>query len=140
MPDAVSQPTVGDVMTADVVTVGPDALYPDIVALVLDEGISAVPVVDRRGRLLGVVSETDLLRQQEHPDLRRTAREVMTAPALTVPAGAGLTTAADELRRTGLGRLFVVSEGGRLVGVLARRDLLRGRSAPTGMVQGPDQD
>ncbi len=115
-----SESTVADVMTRDVVRVAPDTPYKDIVDFVVGEEISAVPVVDAGGSLVGVVSEADLLARQES-----TARDLMTGPVMTITSDAGVTDAAERLAKYGLRRLFVV-DGDRLVGVLARRDLLRG--------------
>lgn len=137
--------TVGDVMTRDVLRVDPDTRYKDIVELLVGHAVSAVPVVDAAGTVLGVVSEADLLPKQQHhgerePSLvlaqgkrtRRqwrkttglTARDLMTSPAATIDASTSLPEAAACLSRSGLRRLIVV-EDGRLAGVLARRDLLR---------------
>jgi CBS domain-containing protein len=136
------------VMTRDVITVGPQAQFKDIVDVLVGNGISAVPVVDDRGGLLGEVSEADLLHKQEHADdevgagppvltLPRartrwrkaaavTARELMTAPAHTVSPEAAVPNVARLLARFRVRRLCVVDGAGRLVGVVARRDLLRG--------------
>ncbi|MGE0716933.1 MAG: CBS domain-containing protein, partial [Alphaproteobacteria bacterium] len=54
-----------DVMTAPVVTVGPDTSVTEIARLLVERGISAVPVVDDAGRPVGIVSEGDLLRRAE---------------------------------------------------------------------------
>lgn len=136
-----SESTVADVMTRDVVHVAPDTPYKDIVDFVVGGAISAVPVVDAHGSLVGVVSESDLLCKQEFHDVDRspsrraraqwqkaigtTARDLMTGPAATITPEVGVTEAAGRLARSGLRRLFVV-DGDRLVGVLARRDILRG--------------
>jgi CBS domain-containing protein len=134
--------TVADVMTRDVVRVAPDTPYKDIVDFVVGEAISAVPVVDARGSLVDVVSEADLLCKQEFfgvdqpPSGRRvraqwrkatasTARDLMTGPVVTITPAVAVTEAAARLSKSGLRRLFVV-DGDRLVGVLARRDILRG--------------
>jgi CBS domain-containing protein len=134
--------TVADVMTRDVVRVAPDTPYKDIVDFVVGEAIGAVPVVDAGGSLVGVVSEADLLCKQEFHDVdqppsgrwgragRRkaaasTARDLMTGPVVTITPEVAVTEAAARLSKSGLRRLFVV-DGGRLVGVLARRDILRG--------------
>ena len=141
------QPIVADVMTTELVTVFPETPFKDVVDLVVGHAVSAVPVVDSHNRLLGVVSEADLLCKEEHVDdeddahpslfagphtraewrkaVGLTARDVMTAPVLTITSEAFLPNAARELAHAHVRRLFVV-DNGKLVGVLARRDLLRG--------------
>jgi CBS domain-containing protein len=138
--------TVEDVMTSMVIGVPPATPVKDIIDLIVGSGISAVPVLDDKGVVLGVVSEADLLCRQEHQDddveshrpiaLRHrsrvrnrkaaglTAADIMTTPALTVPSTAFLPSVARLLAKVGVRRLFVV-DSGRLVGVVARRDLLR---------------
>ena len=138
--------TVGDVMTRDVVTVEAAIPVKDIAQVLLWNGISAVAVVDTCRNVLGVVTEADLLRRKEHeddeatpkprlftPKRRRdqwrkatglTAADVMTSPAITVASTATLPCVARLLSDAGIRRVFVVDEG-TLVGVLARRDLLR---------------
>ena len=95
--------TVEDVMTRDVVCAREDTPYKELVRLLATRRVSAVPVVDGRRRVLGVVSETDLLRKQEQPARRAVgrlsvlgrgrdrakaratvARELMSRPAITI--------------------------------------------------------
>ncbi|WP_327004392.1 CBS domain-containing protein [Dactylosporangium sp. NBC_01737] len=136
---------VRDVMSTGVVTVAPDLGYKQIVDLLIEFGVSAAPVVDDRRRVLGVVSEADLLHKVEfngaevHARLferRRlrlakekasgeTAAALMTAPAVTVKATATLTDAAKLLEHRNVKRLPVVDDAGNLVGIVSRRDLLR---------------
>lgn len=134
---------VRDVMTRDVAVVGRDAAFKDIVRTLQDRQVSALPVVDGGGRVLGVVSEADLLHKEEFRDsdpdrytqLRRlsdlakagsvTAGELMTRPALTVTADATLAQAARTMARAKVKRLPVVDADGRLEGVVSRVDLLK---------------
>ncbi|HEX5401606.1 MAG TPA: CBS domain-containing protein [Pseudonocardiaceae bacterium] len=138
--------TVSDVMTSDVVTVDSTTPFKDIIDLMVREGISALPVVDRAGNLLGIVSEVDLLCKEQHADdepdagpprfaghqardqwrkaAALTAADVMTSPVLSVRSDTGLPEVARHLAATGVRRLCVVDEG-KLVGIVARRDLLR---------------
>ncbi|SBT39835.1 CBS domain-containing protein [Micromonospora auratinigra] len=136
---------VGDVMTKDVATVGEETPYRQIVDVLIRRNISAVPVVDSFDRVLGVVSEADLLHKVEragHPDQRRVfegrrrrtarekagalvARDLMTAPAVTTTARAALPAAARLMDREVVKRLPVLDELGRLVGIVTRGDLLR---------------
>lgn len=138
--------TVADVMTAQVISVTPGTTVKDIISLLDAHAISAVPVLDPHGTLVGVVSDADLLRRQEHQDdgpgahvslfaghrtraewdkaSGVTAADVMTSPALTVNPGSSLPHAARLLAQGGIRRLFVVHDG-LMVGVVSRRDLLR---------------
>ncbi len=135
--------TVADVMTTDVVTVGPLATYKDIVRVLSEHRISAVPVVDDDARVLGVVSESDLLRKEEQLSPRRprqnargdreirtkaaavVAVELMTSPAICVGLGTSLPVAARLMFDHDVTRLVVENADGRLAGIVSRSDLLR---------------
>ncbi|MHC3469855.1 CBS domain-containing protein [Streptomyces sp. 7R007] len=130
-------------MTREVASVGRAAAFKDIVRAIQERKVSALPVVDRAGRVVGVVSEADMLPKEEFRDsdpdrytqLRRlsdlakagsvTAGELMTSPALTVRADATLAQAAREMARARVKRLPVVDEEGRLEGIVSRADLLK---------------
>lgn len=146
---------VEDIMTRKVVSVREDTPFKNIAALLLANSVSAVPVVDATGRVLGVVSEADLLhkeefREQYHregykPSLKtrlrhwlsqdrgRTAAkargeraaDLMTAPAVTVPRHYSVVQASRLMEAHGVKRLPVVDRKGRLVGVVSRSDLLK---------------
>jgi len=135
--------TVQDVMTDEVVTVQFRTSYHDIVSLMAARGVSAVPVVDDFDRVVGVVSEADLLLKIEYgsehaPRLfawgnrkkekvkahGATAAELMSSPAVTALPATSLTSAAQLLDREHVKRLPVVNELGRLVGIVSRSDLL----------------
>ncbi len=137
---------VRDVMTSEVVSVNEDVTYRKIVALLSEHRISAVPVVDDRRRVLGVVSEADLTRQMiqaadgpEHQAPPRTIRpreatwsaeasvaaDLMTAPAVTIEADASLAAAARLMEERAVKRLPVVDRDDVLIGIVSRRDLLR---------------
>jgi CBS domain-containing protein len=118
-PPAVHDAPVRSVMTADVVTAGPDTAVDEAAVLMLRERHSGLPVVDDTGRLLGVVSEADLLAGGN----ARTVGRVMTAPALSVAADATVAQATALLVARGL-RTVPVVDGDRLVGVLGRSDLV----------------
>ncbi len=137
-----------DIMVKDVVTAGPEASVRELAALMLERRISGMPVVDGAGRLLGIVSEGDLIRRPEIDTDRvklgwlrlllsdearardfvkshgRKAREVMTQPAISVAADAPLAEVVRLMERHRVKRLPVV-EKGKLVGLVTRADLLR---------------
>src|SRR5450759_1866936 len=122
--------TVGDVMTKDVVTVGPDTDFKACVDLLRVKGVSALPVVDG-DYVLGIVSEHDLLLKEENRDpevhLRRhelnqatgrTAGDVMHSPALCVGLEASLAEAARLMHKRGVKRLTVLDARGRVDGIV----------------------
>lgn len=135
---------VRDVMTSEVRTVHAGSSV-KAVAELFDVGrFSAVPVVDDAGRVIGMVSETDLLHKITYQDdaadrprlLRRhrvdrakaegsTAAELMTSPAVTVGPNASLAEAAGLMEHHSVKRLPVVDESGELAGIVSRGDLIR---------------
>lgn len=146
--------TVKDVMTEKVVAVHRDATFHEVARLLIDNGVSGVPVLDEGGQVLGVVSEADLLHKEEFKeryyregykpplsarlrhhlssegDTRRkaggtTAGELMTSPAYVTTPGSPIVLAARIMDRHGVKRLPVVDAEGRLVGIVTRRDLIR---------------
>ncbi len=136
--------TVFEVMTHAVVTAAPQTPFKQIARLFAEHDVSAVPVVDPERRLLGVVSEADLLRATaELPDLEgrwagvrllsqerglpdaETAAQLMTSPAIPAQPNWNLVETARTMHRKGVKRLPVVDETGRLVGIISRSDLLR---------------
>ncbi|WP_102936631.1 CBS domain-containing protein [Streptomyces malaysiensis] len=134
---------VSDVMTHTVVAVGREAPFKEIVRTLEQWRVSALPVLEGEGRVIGVVSEADLLPKEEFRDsdparvaqLRDlsgiakagavTADELMTSPAITVHAGATLAEAARIMTHKRVKRLPVVDEEGRLEGIVSRADLLK---------------
>jgi CBS-domain-containing membrane protein len=135
---------VSDVMATPVVRVGPGTSFKRTVQILQEYRVSAIPVVDPDGRLLGIVSETDLALKEEYlpgePVPRfagrtvraqlakaggTTAADFMSTPVATVPPGASLRTAARLLHQRGVRHLPVVDHDGRVVGMITRRDLLQ---------------
>lgn len=138
-----SMRTVGDVMTHTVVAVGQGATFKEITESMHQWRVSAVPVMEADGRVIGVVSEADLLAKEEHRDgvpyfiesrehmeqlLKSgglTAGDLMSSPAVSVRPGAQLTEAARIMARKGVKRLPVVDREDRLAGIVSRSDLLK---------------
>ena len=136
--------SVEDLMTETVVTVAPAASFKDMATLLRRHRVSALPVVDHENKVLGIVSEADLLLKEERGSLverhlvetsrrrseRRkaeglTAADLMSAPAITVSPAASAATAAALMHSRGVKRLPVVDEASRLVGIVSRSDLLK---------------
>lgn len=135
--------TVGDVMTQTVVAIGQAARFKEIVETMEQWRVSALPVLAGEGRVIGVVSEADLLPKEEFresepsrtaqlhrlDDVRKagalTAGELMSTPALTVHADDTIAQAARTMAHKSVKRLPVVDGQGLLQGVVSRSDLLK---------------
>jgi CBS domain-containing protein len=141
-----------DVMTTRVISVPGEMPVSEVAGLLLENRISAVPVVEAHGRLLGIVSEGDLMRREEtgteahrswwlsaftntDDDAEefvkshgRLARDVMTRDVVTVGEDTPLTEVAQTLERHGIKRVPVMRDG-RVVGVVSRANLLQGLAA-----------
>jgi CBS domain-containing protein len=137
-----------DVMTTGVISVQPDASIGEVAKLMLERRISGLPVIDGAGKLVGIVSEGDLLRRVEADTERRRPRwlemfatnttlaaeyvkshakrvaDVMTAPVVTVRDDAPLAEIADLLETKRVKRLPVVRDG-KVVGIVSRSNLLQ---------------
>ncbi|MEV6408349.1 CBS domain-containing protein [Streptomyces bobili] len=134
---------VSDVMTQTVVAVGRDAPFKEIVRTMEQWKVSAMPVLEGEGRVIGVVSEADLLPKEEFRDSdpslteqrRRlsdvakagasTAGDLMSTPAVTVHPGATLAQAARIMAVRHVKRLPVVDDIDMLQGIVSRADLLK---------------
>jgi CBS domain-containing protein len=120
-----------DVMTTRVVTVGPDDPVSVAVHKMTELRFSALPVIDRRFRLVGMISLIDVLRHREDGGADTTrVGAVMNPDVLSVPPRASLSLLAHRLRSYGELRVMPVVDGSTLVGVVTRSDLLRIRSRP----------
>jgi len=137
--------TVADVMIEDVVSVVPSTPFKQLVDLMWVNEVSAIPVVDERGVLAGIVTESDLLVRAEFTPgsansgksrkaevLSKlqaasplTAADVMTSPVVTVKPDDTLTDTARMMRRRQLRRLPVLDRAGALVGMVSQVDLLK---------------
>jgi len=142
---------VGDIMSRDVITVQPATSVGQIARLMSDHGISGLPVVDDGGRVVGVVTELDMIvrnarfkmptffvildsiiyletpqhfqERLEHV-LGATAEEIMSKPAVTISPGATIETLAELMVGQKINPIPVV-ENGRLIGIVSRSDIIR---------------
>jgi CBS-domain-containing membrane protein len=134
---------VKDVMTCPDITVEDSARFIDIVRLTQARAISSVPVVDDRGRLLGIVSEDDLVLKQDDSARRagffesgghradrakadgKVARQLMTATDATVRSTTSIAAAGRLMHEKKVNCLPVLDSREKVVGVVAQRDLLK---------------
>lgn len=145
-----------EVMSTRVVSVHPDTPARDVAMALLSHGISAVPVVDAAGAVVGIISEGDLMPRNEaarearrdwwlqllsegeqlHPDYlnfmkadRRTARQMMVSPVVTIDEDTELSDVTEILVANRIKRVPVMRQG-QLVGIVSRADLLKSLVAP----------
>jgi CBS-domain-containing membrane protein len=133
---------VSEVMTTDVLSARPSMTLKDVARVLAARGISGLPVVDDDNRVLGVVSEADILAKERRPPQNgrgwgrraparapkndvRTAGEAMTSPAVTVGPRHRIDRAASLMLDCGINRLPVVDADDRLIGIVTRADLVR---------------
>ncbi|MER6052671.1 CBS domain-containing protein [Streptomyces sp. NPDC001793] len=116
---------VADLMTPNAVTVQRGTQFREIARLLDEYDITAVPVVDDDGRPVGVVSEADLLRRQLSKAGAANAEAIMTSPAVVARPEWSVVEAARTMEQRRVKRLPVVDDGGRLIGVISRSDLVQ---------------
>ena len=144
--------TVAEIMTTDPVTVSPKTSLQEAIQILADREISGLPVVDDRGKLVGVISETDLTwqatgveappyimfldsviylqnpakhNQEIHKALGQTVEEAMSGRLTTVKRSQLVREAAQIMHEKKLRRLPVVDDSGKLVGMITQGDVIR---------------
>ncbi|HEX4094232.1 MAG TPA: CBS domain-containing protein [Trebonia sp.] len=145
--------TVKDVMSTHVIAVRQRAPYKDMAAMLHQQRVSAFPVIDDDNRVIGVVSESDLLPKEAfdgeapgpiHGLLQRrvhdkasavTAAELMTKPPVTIGPDAPVTQAARLMYSRRVKRLPVIDDDGRLIGIVTRADVLAVYNRPDADIQ-----
>lgn len=139
---------VRDLMSAEVVTVAPDASLREAARLMIDSGVSGLPVVDEDGAVVGIITEADfvageagrrsreragllrfVLNRQGIPDEEKRVADMMTRDVITIASSCDHTEAARIMDREAVKRLPVIDDG-RLVGIVARTDMLRAFNRP----------
>jgi CBS domain-containing protein len=149
-----------DVMVTKVITVGPDACVQDVAHILLTNRISAVPVIDANGKLLGIVSEGDLMCRAEAGTGRRRpwwlaaligreafaaeyvkehsrkVTDVMTRSVITAKPNTPLRDIANLLEKNGIKRVPIV-EDGKVVGIVSRANLLQALASLRKQIDGP---
>ncbi len=114
-----------ELMNADIVTVDPDDTVEQVMALMIDRGISGLPVVDMSGQLVGVITEFDLLELAWDPTTTKNkVYHYMTRDVHTIDEQDEMEAVAELFRVLSIRRLLVM-RGDRVAGVISRRDLIR---------------
>ena len=145
-----AHPTVRDVMSTKLVTAREDTPFKELVRLLKTNRIAALPVLDGKGALAGIVSESDLLVKEQHSGGElpvaawifeadrvdgKVARDLMTWPVLTARASDSIARAAHEMQQYGVRHLVVTGRGGKPEGIVSRSDLLGVYLRPDGEIR-----
>jgi CBS domain-containing protein len=123
---------VAELMEKNVLTVGGEATVADVIVTMSDAHVSSLPVVDGQGRMLGVVSSTDVLNAEAETDEgglktllgRTTVAMIMTTRSLGVSPETSVREAAQQMLYADVHRLYVVKHD-RVVGVISTTDIVR---------------
>lgn len=145
---------VVDLMASDVISVRPETSLRDAARLMVEKGISGLPVTDESGTLVGLISEGDFLRKEvDRGDLMgrgllgalfdnrdslaeaENVAEVMADNVFTVSPDATLVEAARTMTTHGVKRLPVVTREGKLVGIISRRDIVAAFTRPDELIE-----
>ena len=145
--------TVKDVMSTHVIAVGQSAPYKETAAMLHEQRVSAFPVTDDDNKVVGIVSESDMLAKEAlegtvprtpesltTQDMRSrvnavTAADLMTRPAVTIGPDEPVTRAARLMFDRRVKRLPVTSDDGTLIGIVSRADVLSVYSRPDAQIQ-----
>lgn len=144
--------TVGDAMSSDVILAPPEMPLKEAIQILAEQRISGLPVVDKAGKLVGIISETDLMwqetgvtpppyimlldsviflqnparyEQEVHKALGETVGEAMTKNPFTTKTTQPLAAAARLMHDKDVHRLPVIDPDGKVVGILTRGDIIR---------------
>jgi CBS domain-containing protein len=144
--------TVADVMTPNPITVNPQTPLPEAIKRLAEKKISGLPVVDEAGKIVGVISETDLMWQETgvdpppyimfldsviylqnparyekeiHKALGQTVAEVMSDKPITIKSDRPVREAAHLMHEKKIRRLPVVDREGQLIGIITQGDIIR---------------
>ena len=147
---------VSDVMSYNPITVKPEMSLKEAIKILAEQRISGLPVVNENGKLVGIVSETDLMWQESgatpppyimvldsiiflenparyekeiHKALGETVHDVMTKNPLTTTAEKPLSATAKLMHEHNIHRLPVLNEYGKVIGILTRGDIIRAMAA-----------
>ncbi len=150
--------TVADAMTTNPTTVEPDTALKEAITIMAEQKISGLPVLNKEGKLVGVISETDLMwqetgielplyinildsliylrnparyEQEIHKALGQTVGEVMSDKPISISPNSSLREAARIMHEKKIRRLPAIDDSGKLVGIITRGDIVKFMASET---------
>ncbi len=121
-----------DVMSSPVIAGAPSTSAKDLAGLLLTEGFSGVPIANDKGEVVGIVTEADLIRalRWKRPLETTTASDIMSTDVKSVDINTPITVVMEVLETEHFIRV-PVTQNGKLVGIIARRDVIKANVSPT---------
>lgn len=119
---------VRDIMTRKLITVTPDATVEEVGKLLISKRISGVPVVDKDNKVIGVVSESDIIFKgvaEKDESAGNNALDIMTSPAITAPEDTPIEEMIKTITEKKIKRIIIVDKEGHPVGIVSRADILK---------------
>jgi CBS domain-containing protein len=114
-----------DVMTKEVLTIGPEATLAEAIEVLIEKKISGMPVVNDSGEVVGIISEKDILNFAFDGHLHNTrVKEAMSVNIVSFPPDADINSIALAIADRHFRRVPVI-ENGKIVGIISRRDIIR---------------
>ena len=107
-----------DVMTCDVITVSPTIKVKDLALILIKNQISGAPVADKKGKILGIVSEADIVAKRG-----KDAKEIMSKKVISIPSDASVEEIARLMATHAIKRLPVMDDG-KIIGIVSRADIV----------------
>ena len=122
--------TVGELMTPNLITIAVTASLAEAVGILDSNKITGLPVLDDSGALIGVLSQTDLVRARANQELVSNwlglpVGQIMTKPVLTISSAASLEEAAKVMEQHRVHRLVVTGAAAKPIGIISASDLVR---------------
>lgn len=115
----------GQVMTRDVISVLPESPVLDVVRLMTDREVSGIPVVDREKRLVGIVTEKDVIRLLVEEDVNKhSVQDYMTHKVMSFKEDSNILDICRFFIKSHVRRVPILDADNRLVGLISRRDVL----------------
>lgn len=114
-----------DVMTKEVITIGPEVTLAEAIKVLIEHKISGMPVVNASGEMVGIISEKDILNFAFSGNLQNTkVKEVMVKNVISFPPDADINSITLAIASHHFRRVPIV-ENGKVVGIISRRDIIR---------------
>ncbi|ABM79992.1 CBS domain-containing protein [Hyperthermus butylicus] len=117
---------VGEIASiGNIITIEPDATIKDAAKLMIERRVKGLPVIDSRGRLIGIITQTDIAKAVAEGRIDATVKEYMSFPVITIRSDEDIGDAIELMNLRDIGRLVVTDSEGKPIGIITRTDILK---------------